>query len=319
MEWLSHLLGPLHPPVTHFPIVCSILAVLAFGIGSFKKAGWLLRSAGALWLLSFISALASVLLGHLFAHHLGMTTDWALLPPEEAMKGHLRFHALIGSLGLVFSLVTLPAAWRLLRDDSVSLWFPLLAGLVVAVLFGVTGHEGGEMTYGEEELPSSVETPVTSVAESASVASGGLFELLGDYRKNLVKMNSKTWNSRTHGHRWVNTYVSKEAVAAYKNSDTIPEGAWVVKESFEDVNNQPSQTPGPLYVMRKGKLSDFPRTAGWQYALSWPNPVPGNPEKIQGPVTWLPGDPHLNSCVKCHSHFKTVDYVGGVPEEFANP
>ena len=135
----------------------------------------------------------------------------------------------------------------------------------------------------------------------------------------MVKMNSRSWNSRTHGHRWVNTYVSKEAVAAYQKSDTIPEGGLVIKESFEDSQGKPSQTPGPLYVMHKGPLSESPRTGGWQYALLWGNPVPGNPENIQGPVTWLPGERHLNSCVKCHGHFKEVDYLGGVPAGYENP
>ena len=132
-------------------------------------------------------------------------------------------------------------------------------------------------------------------------------------------MNSREWNSRTHGHRWVNTYVSKEAVKAYQNSDPMPGGAWVVKESFEDAGGKPSAVPGPLYVMRKGKASDSPSTGGWQFALQWDKPVAGNPEGIQGPVRWLPGDPHLSTCLKCHSHFRAADFLGGVPEGFTNP
>ncbi len=311
METLAHWLGPLHPPMTHFPIVCSILAVLAFGLGSWKKAPWLLKSAGALWVLTFLSAIASVLLGHLFAHHLGMTLDWSILPPPQAMKGQLRFHAILGSLATIFSIATLVGALQQVKGKSWPTALQLVLGLAVAVLFGVTGHEGGEMVYGPDEEATSV--------SAASTAPGDLFSLIQDYRQTMAKMNARPWNSRTHGHRWVNTYVSKEAVTAYKNSDDIPEGAWVVKESFEDRGGKASETPGPLYVMHKGKVSDSPETGGWQYALRWDKPVPGNPENIQMPVTWLPGDGHLNSCVRCHNHFKASDYLGGVPSDAMNP
>lgn len=315
METLAHWFGPLHPPMTHFPIVCSILAVLAFGLGSWKKAPWLLKSSQALWFLTFLSAMASLLLGHLFAHHLGMTLDWSFLPPDQAMKGQLRFHAILGTSATFLSIATLIGAFQQVRGKAWPPVLQLVLGLAVAALFGVTGHEGGEMVYGpDEEAPS-----VSSSSAPASVAPGDLFSLIQNYRQNMVKMNTRMWNSRTHGHRWVNTYVSKEAVTAYKNSDEIPEGVLVVKESFEDVGGKPSQTPGPLYVMRKGKVSDSPQIGGWQFAMQWDHPVPGNPENIQMPVTWLPGDDHLNSCFRCHNHFKASDYLGGVPSEGMNP
>lgn len=315
METLAQWLGPLHPPATHFPIVCSILAVLAYWVGSVKKADWLLRSAAALWVITFLSAVASLLLGHLFAFHLGMITGFSLLPPPEAVKGHLRFHAILGTCATLVSLFTLTGAWRLVKGKA---WpFPqmLALGIITAALFGITGHEGGEMVYGGEDENTSVSaSPVTHAPSTVD-----LFSLIQDYRHSMVKMNDRMWNSRTHGHRWVNTYVSKEAVDAYKNSGELPEGAWVVKESFENENGKPSKTPGPLYVMHKGKLSDFPQTGGWQFAMRWDKPVAGNPEGIQMPVTWLPGDDHLNSCVRCHDHFKSADYLGGVPADGMNP
>jgi hypothetical protein len=179
--------------------------------------------------------------------------------------------------------------------------------LALAAGFSLTGFEGGEMVYGFYSQPKVPET---------SIASGDLIDQCKDYRKTLTKMNSKSWNSRTHGHRWVNTYVSKDAVRAYENEDSLPIGSWIVKESFEDEDNQPSTTPGPLYVMRKGPVADAPRTGGWQFALSWEKPVANNPEKVRMPIKWLPGDAHLNSCAKCHSRFKDRDYLGGIPEGF---
>ena len=113
LDTLAHWLGPLHPPLTHFPIVCSILAFLALAVGAWGNKDWLLKSAGALWILVFISGVASLLAGHLFAHHLGMATEWSFLPPHEVMKGQLRWHALLGTLGLAASLFTLGGVPRL--------------------------------------------------------------------------------------------------------------------------------------------------------------------------------------------------------------
>jgi hypothetical protein len=133
----------------------------------------------------------------------------------------------------------------------------------------------------------------------------------------LAKMNTSPWISKTHGGRWVNTYVSKIAVKAYQNSASLPVGALVVKESFEDNGGNPSTVAGPLYVMQKGPKGSSPETNDWRYAMEWDKPVAGNPEGISQPVTWLPGDASLNSCVKCHNHFHTVDDMGGVPDSVA--
>jgi hypothetical protein len=129
-------------------------------------------------------------------------------------------------------------------------------------------------------------------------------------------MNARVWNSRTHGHRWVNVFVSPSASEAYKNGTPLPVGTLIVKESFENSQGRPSAVSGPLYVMEKGETPRSPETGGWRYALKWENPAPGNPERIQAPVTWLPGDAGLSSCVRCHNHFKANDYMGGIPEGF---
>jgi uncharacterized membrane protein len=156
MDFLAENIGWLHPPATHFPIVCSILAILAFAVGHWMKKDWLLKSASALWILTFLTGVPSVVLGHLFAHHLGLTTQWSWLPPESALKGQLRFHALLGSLGLIVSAATLWGAVRLAQGKPGPFRLQLILGLATAVLFGAAGHEGGEMVYGsDEDTPSS--------------------------------------------------------------------------------------------------------------------------------------------------------------------
>jgi uncharacterized membrane protein len=310
MENLIHWLGPLHPVVIHFPVVCPILAFIALVVGFYWPKPWLSHAAAALWVMTFVTAVAALLSGHALSLQFGLVPQWSWIPPLSALHGQLQEHALWGSFSLIFSLMVLIAAWKIFKNEP---WPPainLTLSLILAVSFGITGHEGGEMVYG-------FNNENTSAASSTS-ASANLFDSLGNFHEILVKMNSKPWNSRTHGHRWVNTYVSKEAVDAYKNSNPLPIGSWVVKESFEDENNQPSGTLGPLYVMKKGAVTDSPKTRGWLFAMRWDKPVANNAEKIKEAAIWLPGDTHLNSCLKCHSHFKDEDYMGGVPEGYEN-
>ena len=310
MEFLSVWAGPLHPPLVHFAVATPLLAFFALLVGLRWKINWLPQAVAALWVVSFLSAVGAALTGHLFALHLGLVTDLSLLPPESALKGHLRDHALAGSFSLFTSLLTLAAAYRTFKGKPFPKGIQLALGLAAAVLFGLTGHEGGEMVYGTEDLPPS------SAIRQLAPASLDLLALAQDYRHNLVKMNTQPWNSRTHGHRWVNTYVSKESARAYRESGALPVGSLVVKESFENEGGKISTNPGPLYVMRKGDPQDSPATGGWQFAMEWDQPAPGNPEKLLAPVKWLPGNDGLNSCVRCHNHFKASDYCGGVPEGF---
>ncbi|HVM33578.1 MAG TPA: hypothetical protein VMU88_10620 [bacterium] len=314
LDFLARETGWLHPPMTHFPIVCSLLAVLAYGASRFYRQDWLIKSASALWILTFLTAIPSLLLGHLFAHHLGLATQWSPLPPASALKGSLRFHALLGSLGLLASLACFWGALRLAGGKKVLFALQLTLGLLTAALFGAAGHEGGEMVYGDEDEAPAAEAAVATPppASPQAQAQANLLAQVKAEFPHLVKMNAKPWISKTHGGRWVNTYVSKEAVKAYQNSDLLPPGTWVVKESFEDAGGKPSTTAGPLYVMKKG-------AAGWAYGLEWDHPMAANPEGITGPVTWLPGDAALNSCVKCHNHFHSADYMGGVPAGVAAP
>ena len=316
METLSHWFGPLHPPFTHFPIACSFLALVAFGWGLWRSLDWALKASGALWLFALAGALAAFVTGHLFAHHLAMLTDWSLFPPETVMKGKLKDHVGFAFLGILFLVAGTGPAWSLMMGRKVNAWVAGLLLLGASASMAVTGHEGGEMVYEDTEpVGATQEAPATG----AVVAPDEVWGRVQDYRKKLVLMDSSSWNSRTHGHRWVNTYVSPEAAKAYQDSDVLPEGALVVKESFEDEGGKASQVPGPLYVMEKGKKSDSPRTGGWRYAFRWDNPVAGNPENIKMPVTWISGDSHLGSCIKCHSRFKDTDYLAGIPEGHEKP
>lgn len=315
MENWMHWLGPFHPAVIHFPIVCSILAFVALASEFYWRKFWLSQATAVLWIVTLITAVVSLFSGHALSLQFGIVLQWSWVPPESALHGQLREHALWGSFSLLFSFIVLIAAWKILKSRPWPLTINLTLGFILAVCFGVTGHEGDEMVYGFDNPPASS----ASAGNISAASSDHLFDSLENFHETLVMMNSHPWNSRSHGHRWVNTYVSKESVEAYKNSNPLPVGSLVVKESFEDEKGQPSGTPGPLYVMKKGAVADSPRNHGWVFAMRWDKPMANNPEKIKEAVQWLPGDAHLYSCLKCHSRFKDEDYMGGIPDGYENP
>ncbi len=298
----------LHPPLVHFAVACPCLALLAQGGELFSRKPWLAHAAASLWVVGFLSALGALATGPFLALHLGLLSQWTLMPPVAAAHGALRTHALLGLLSGALALLSLPAVFYHARGKPWRLGARLALGIALAASFLLTGREGGEMVYGSDEAPASPSPVSTPLVD--------FFSSLGDYHQTLVKMNKTEWVSRTHGGRWVNTFVSREAVEAYQKGDPMPLGAVVVKESYENEGGKPSTVVGPIYGMKKGESADSPQTGGWQYALKWVKPVPGNPEGITLPVTWTGGDAHLNSCVRCHGHFRETDYLSGVPQGF---
>lgn len=309
LDFLIHQIGNLHPPMVHFPVIASILALFAFACGTYFKRDWLRLTAAWLWVITFLTVFPSLFTGHLFALHLGLVTHFTPIPSAAPMRGLLRQHVLLAMAGTLLSFLTLANALQIFRGKFWPTGTHILFGLATSLAFGVAGHIGGKMVYGEG-------APVSAEGAGNAGAYRDIFERVKNFKTDLVQMNSKMWFSKAHGKRWVNTYVSKEAVEAYKNSDPLPEGTMIFKDSFEDAGGKPSNVPGPVWVKVKERITDSPASGGWLFGLKWDQPVPNNPESISGPVTWLPGDAHLSYCLECHSHFKAVDYVGGIPEGY---
>jgi hypothetical protein len=257
------------------------------------------RSAAALWVVAFATCLPAIVTGQSFARHLGLVSGPSPIPPAQVLGGLLREHVL---WGLAATALLAACAWggvRLLRDKPWSPRWQGVLGLGAVLAVAATGHHGGEMVYG-------------AAPDAVPGADAGIVERVSDYRKTLHRVSRSAWLSPTHGRRFVQTYVSKGAVAAYREGEPLPPGTLVVKDSYEGTPDGPA---GPLYIMEKGPKGSAPGTGDWSYALVWDEPTPGNPEGLSAPVTWRPGDPGLSSCIKCHARFKALDYMGGVPEE----
>ncbi|HUO57853.1 MAG TPA: hypothetical protein VMV05_06715 [bacterium] len=151
MEGPSFVFGPWHAPAVQFPIVCSVLAAFACWAGLTYGLDWLAKTAGVLWILTFLTALVSLLTGHLFAHRLGRYTPWLVLPPSST--GPLHFHAILAMIGLGFSLLSLPGAVGLVEGRPIHILSQFFYGIAMAVFFAWGAHEGGEMTFKMEMVP----------------------------------------------------------------------------------------------------------------------------------------------------------------------
>ncbi|HJT25431.1 MAG TPA: hypothetical protein VJ873_12730, partial [bacterium] len=90
LETLASQIGNLHPPMVHFPVISSILALFAFICGTYFKRDWLKLTSAWLWVITFLTSFPSVLTGHLFALHLGLVSHFTPLPTAAPMKGLLR-------------------------------------------------------------------------------------------------------------------------------------------------------------------------------------------------------------------------------------
>ncbi len=136
--------GYLHPAAVHFPI-----ALLLVG-GLFVVLGWKWPSVGTqvpltcLWL-GAPAAVATTLMGWSFATEQGYGA-WTVVDTTKEVFWH-RWSAVFITLLAVISAIV---AGMAVRRESPRLTATWKAGLLVAaMLVGLVGHQGGELTYGE--------------------------------------------------------------------------------------------------------------------------------------------------------------------------
>ncbi len=141
--------GFLHPATVHFPI-----ALLVFGAG-FVVLGWKWPAVGtqiplACLLLGSLSAIASTVMGWAFAPEQGYGSGWDLLDWNREIDVHRWSGLIVTVVSTLFALVALIALWK----DSESLTKLWKIGLLLcAGMVGAVGHQGGEMSYGEDFYP----------------------------------------------------------------------------------------------------------------------------------------------------------------------
>lgn len=140
--------GFLHPATVHFPI-----ALLLVG-GLFVALGWKWPVLGtqiplACLLIGSASAIGASMMGWSFASEMGYGS-WTKVDPDGEIFWH-RWSAVIVTIA---SSVLAVVALASLRSDNPNLTRVWKSGLlVVALLVGLVGHQGGELTYGKDFYP----------------------------------------------------------------------------------------------------------------------------------------------------------------------
>jgi hypothetical protein len=175
---------------------------------------------------------------------------------------------------------------------------------------GTTTPAGGDepMLMGQPCAMQSLSMPETD--ESAY----GPLDVGADWAT-YAKMNRAPVPSKTHGGRFVDTYVNEVGAASYWDEDAeIPVGTVIVKTSWEGKDGQPTATPGPIFVMKKMAPGYAPDHEDWYYAIHWAEPTPAQLAYLKGPIYWRGKSPKVAYCWKCHDNY--VRALGGVPAEF---
>ena len=143
-------------------------------------------------------------------------------------------------------------------------------------------------------------------------------EIGADYQTTMTKMNREPFVSPTHGRRWVNVYVNRIGLDAYRREADLPVGSIVVKESFEDVGGHPDLAQrGPTFLMER-RAPGYATTRGdYWYAIHWANPVGAHSTMDNGqrlpPLYWRGRSARVQYCEDCHNAYD--NRMGGVPRD----
>ncbi|MGB7327390.1 MAG: c-type cytochrome domain-containing protein [Rubripirellula sp.] len=143
--------GFLHPATVHFPI-----ALLMFG-AAFVVLGWKWPALGtqiplACLLFGSVTAVSATLMGWSFATEQGYGS-WNRFD-AEMMDREIFWHRWSGVIVSILSVGFAIVALLSLRGDRPKMNFVWKFGLLVcAAISGLVGHQGGEMSYGEDFYP----------------------------------------------------------------------------------------------------------------------------------------------------------------------
>ncbi len=141
--------GFLHPATVHFPIAFFVLGA------AFVVLGWKWPAVGtqiplACLLLGALSAIAATAMGWSFATEQGFGNGWNIFDWGREIDVHRWSGLIVAIVSSIVAIIALVAIWK----DSQSLTTTWKIGLLVcAGMVGAVGHQGGELSYGEDFYP----------------------------------------------------------------------------------------------------------------------------------------------------------------------
>lgn len=142
--------GYLHPAVVHFPIAFLSLSGACVAL-SFLFGQRLIPFAYACLVLGAMGAVVSAIMGWSFADIRGLA-DWTTMITSDATEKESNefFHRWLGTFTAVAAVLVAWFGHRARQPDGKRpgyLW--KIGALVLALLVGIVGHQGGELVYGD--------------------------------------------------------------------------------------------------------------------------------------------------------------------------
>lgn len=143
-------IGYFHPAIVHFPIALLTIAAVSVGMSYLFGAGYA-RFGYACLVLGAWFSIVSVVMGWSFAETRGFGA-WSQMLASGASEEESNqfFHRWLGTATAIGAVLVMIAGWRAKREDGSRpghLW--RIGTLLLFVLVGIVGHQGGELVYGD--------------------------------------------------------------------------------------------------------------------------------------------------------------------------
>jgi uncharacterized membrane protein len=143
-------IGYIHPAIVHFPIALLIIAAVSV-LASYVLGDRYAQFAFNCLVLGFLFSIATAVMGWSFAESRGYG-DWTKMISTKSTdeEASIFLHRWVGSAVAIVGLIVVIAGWRNRQSDGTRPGhFWRIGTLVLAMLVGWVGHEGGELVYGD--------------------------------------------------------------------------------------------------------------------------------------------------------------------------
>ncbi len=144
-ERVAAFLGLFHPAAVHMPIALLFVSFVFLLLTIYNRAAFESAAFHCLWI-GALGAVASCMLGWFYADVEGYSG------PKFVLSDSLERHRMAGLMIAVLSIALTPVASRARSVEKIRgtrlVWF--LGAFALAILVGIAGHQGGELTYGEK-------------------------------------------------------------------------------------------------------------------------------------------------------------------------
>jgi hypothetical protein len=156
---------------------------------------------------------------------------------------------------------------------------------------------------GGQAAPSTAAPAAGSAPAAADDAAFGPLEYGADYQS-YTRVNKETFQSPTHGRRFVDIYVNDVGLDAYRGESEFPVGTVIVKSSWESEGETRTDVAGPLFVMVKKEKGFDPEHSDWWYGFHWESVPEKWAAKLKAKqIYWRSPSSKVDYCWKCHDSY----------------